>query len=315
MQWEGPISATNTTPGAPPCKQCLPTPAGCVTTPHAAANPCGNCNKNSKCEAPKPINCANAAVDPNDRNHFIYSEGGSFNSYWESFDGGNTVAKNPNHNTGVFFVMIDGNGFIYTATQAGAFVTKDKGKTFSAYHAIMHDKFTNSTMDRVPHDYQNIVPDFRGNNVAFPSDQGLHIPNITEPSWIDDKNQSSYTLINAIGDMHNSISLSALISPSRDGKSRNIISNTWDWDVDISTDDGASWIQWLPEEKSAMWCGEGGHGTSMGKSGHQVTNRVSLILSVDVASRTLAGVHQSEHPITAGWLAHPISGPLSPSLS
>ena len=26
-------------------------------------------------------------------------------------------------------------------------------------------------MDRVPHDYQNIVPDFRGDGIAFPSDQ------------------------------------------------------------------------------------------------------------------------------------------------
>ena len=25
-------------------------------------------------------------------------------------------------------------------------------------------------MDRVPHDYQNIIPDFRGDGIAFPSD-------------------------------------------------------------------------------------------------------------------------------------------------
>jgi len=206
------------------------------------------------------IDCANAAVDPNDRNHFIYSEGGSFNSYWESFDGGKTAFKNPNHNTGVFFVMIDTTGLIYTATQAGAFVTEDKGKTFQPLHAVMHDTFSNSTVDRVPHDYQNIVPEFRGDNVAFPSDQGLHIRN---PN-------GSYDLLNAIGDMTNTIQMSALISPSKDGTSRNIVSNSWDWNVAWSTSDGDEWIEWTKEEKSAMWVGEGGGGTSMGKSGNQV---------------------------------------------
>ena len=148
IRWDGPLAAGPLTPGGNPCKECGDTPAGCVTTPHAA-NHCGDCHRNS-CPAPKPYDCANAAVDPNDRNHFIFSEGGSFNSYWESFDGGMTSTKNPNHNTGVFFVMIDAKGFIYTATQAGAFVTEDKGKTFNPYHAVMHDVFSNSTMDRVP---------------------------------------------------------------------------------------------------------------------------------------------------------------------
>ena len=205
------------------------------------------------------IDCANAAVDPNDRNHFIYSEGGSFNSYWESFDGGKTVTKNPNHDTGVYFVLIDSRGWMYTATQAGAFVTQDKGKTFNAYHAIMHTR-ENRTIDRVPHDFQNIVPEFRGDNVAFPSDQGLHIVN---PN-------GSYTLINAIGDMHNTMSLSALISPSKDGKSRNIVSNIWDWDVAFSVDDGATWSGWQPGEQDPGSCGEGGSGESMGTSGYQV---------------------------------------------
>jgi len=98
--------------------------------------------------------------------------------------------------------------------------------------------------------------------VAFPSDQGLHIRN--------SENNSDYDLINAIGDMTNTIQLSALISPSRDGKSRNIVSNAWDWNVAWSTDDGDNWIEWTKDEKSAMWCGEGGTGTSMGTSGHQV---------------------------------------------
>lgn len=77
-------------------------------------------------------------------------------------------------------------------------------------------------MDRVPHDYQNIIPDFRGDGIAFPSDQGLHIL---------DRSSKNYTLISAIGDLHNTMSLSALISPSKDGKSRNIVSNIWDVSV------------------------------------------------------------------------------------
>ena len=72
--------------------------------------------------------------------------------------------------------------------------------------------------------------------MAFPSDQGLHIRNA--------ENNSDYDLINAIGDMTNTIQLSALISPSRDGKSRNIVSNAWDWNVAWSTDDGDNWIEW-----------------------------------------------------------------------
>ena len=114
--------------------------------------------------------------------------------------------------------MIDGQGWLYTATQAGAFVSEDKGETWNPYHVIMHRR-RGGIMDRVPHDYQNIVPDFRGDGIAFPSDQGLHIVN-----------RSSYDLISAVGDLHNAMSLSALISPSQTTPgSRNIVSNIWDW--------------------------------------------------------------------------------------
>jgi hypothetical protein len=64
------------------------------------------------------IDCANAAVDPNDRDHFLYSKGGEYHVY-ESKDGGQTVAKIGDH--GVYFVMIDNEGSFYTATQDGAF--------------------------------------------------------------------------------------------------------------------------------------------------------------------------------------------------
>ena len=47
--------------------------------------------------------------------------------------------------------------------------------------------------------------------IAFPSDQGLHIV---------DHDSTNHTLTSAVGDLHNAISLSAIISPSADGKSR-----------------------------------------------------------------------------------------------
>ena len=56
-------------------------------------------------------------------------------------------------------------------------------------------------------------------------------------------------------------SLSALISPSLDGKSRNIVSNIWDWDVVASWDDGATWAGWNSTEKSpGLYVNIGGGG-------------------------------------------------------
>jgi len=167
---------------------------------------------------------------------------------------------------GVYFVLIDGQGDYYTATQSGAFVSEDKGKSWDAFHVRItrnpdHEGKPNPDMDRVPHDYQNIIPDFREDGVAFPSDQGLHIV---------DRASKDHTLISACGDLHNSMSLSAIISPSADGKSRNIVSNIWDWDVAASWDDGASWGDWTKDEKNPSSIGEGGGGAAMGTSPHQV---------------------------------------------
>eukprot|EP00947_MAST-08B_sp_MAST-8B-sp1_P001533 g1533.t1 len=199
--------------------------------------------------------CANAAVDPKDRNHFLFSKAGEYRA-WESTDGGKTAHEFTNHDTGVYFVMIDQQGWYYTATQAGAFVSMNGGANWSAYHVFMQ-RADGSVMDRVPHDYQNIEPDFRGGpGVAFPSDQGLHIVD-------GDK----LNLTSAVGDMANCMILSALISPSADGKSRNLVCNIWDWDVVMSRDDGATWTGWNSTEKSPGSCGEGGGGQGMGASG------------------------------------------------
>jgi len=114
-------------------------------------------------------------------------------------------------------------------------------------------------VNRVLHDYQGISTMFRGDSVAFPSDQGLGILDGT-----------SNTLINAVGDMHNNMAMSALISPSKDGKSRNIVVNLWDWNQAFTIDDGATWRGWAKSEAAPYTCGEGGWGFSLGKSGHMI---------------------------------------------
>ena len=218
------------------------------------------------------MTCINAAVDPNDRNHFIYSEP-TTNNNWDSHDGGATVRKmgftgdnsngTSNHNHGTFYVAIDGRGWSYSASMGGAFVSRDNGTSFAALHMVMTPRGNAENasewplINRVNHDYQGISTHFRGDSVAFPSDQGLGI--------VDGYNN---TLINAVGDMHNNMALSALISPSKDGKSRNIVVNLWDWNQAFSIDDGATWRGWATSEAAPYTCGEGGWGFSLGKSGH-----------------------------------------------
>lgn len=217
------------------------------------------------------ITCNNAAVDPNDRNHFIYSDTKTHYN-WDSHDGGITVRKmamTPGHggvsphNHGTFYVAIDGRGWSYCASQGGAYVSRDNGTSFEALHMVITPRGYEENasefplVDRVLHDYQGISTGFRGDGVAFPSDQGLGI--------LDGTNN---TLINAVGDLHNNMAMSALISPSKDGKSRNIVVNLWDWNQAFSIDDGATWRGWATSEAAPYACGEGGWGFSLGKSGH-----------------------------------------------
>jgi len=165
-----------------------------------------------------------------------------------------------------YFVMIDLQGWYFTATQAGAFMSKDRGQTWNALHVIIHTRADSGTagkiIDRVPHDYQRIVPDFRGDQVAFPSDQGLHILNRSAA-------ETDFKLISAVGDMHNTMSLSAILAPNAEG-SRNLIVNIWDWDVSASFNDGATWRGWNATEKSPGSCGEGGGGQGLGASGNMI---------------------------------------------
>lgn len=218
------------------------------------------------------VDCMNAAVDPRDRNHFIYSDPKTkFN--WDSHNGGLTVRKmgytgdksngTSDHNHGTFYVAIDGRGWSYSASQGGAFVSRDNGTTFEALHMVMTPRRHAASpeefplVNRVNHDYQGISTMFRGDSVAFPSDQGLGILNLT-----------SNVLVNAVGNLHNNMALSALISPSKDGKSRNIVVNLWDWNQAFTIDDGATWRGWATSETAPYGCGEGGWGFALGKSGN-----------------------------------------------
>jgi len=203
------------------------------------------------------IKCANVAVDPNDSNYLIYSKAGEYQAY-ESHDAGLTSKIFPANPPGVFYVMIDDSSNLYTATQAGAFVSRDQGKSWSAYHVIVNER-SGGVMDRVAHDYQRIISNFQGKGIAFPSDQGLHI--------VDGK---SPNLTSAVGDLTNCISINLAVSPGETG-SRNLVTTMWDWSAVASWDDGATWPSWdLPTEKDIQNpnIGEGGGTLAFGKSGH-----------------------------------------------
>lgn len=130
------------------------------------------------------MDCANAAVDPNDRNHFLYSRGGAYN-LWESTDGGQSAHQIVNFTSAAYFVVIDARGWFYTATQAGAFRSIDGGASWDAFHVLMHPR-DGRTIDRIPHDYQRIVPDFRGDQIALPSDQVTGPPPRRAPTFAPD---------------------------------------------------------------------------------------------------------------------------------
>jgi hypothetical protein len=70
--------------------------------------------------------------------------------------------------------------------------------------------------------------------------------------------------------MHNSIALSAIISPSKDGKTVNIVANMWDWSPTVSFDGGASWQAAWPNASTMPAAGEGGGGLGMGTSPYQI---------------------------------------------
>jgi len=221
------------------------------------------------------IDCSNVAVDPTDRNHILFSKGGQFHAY-ESRDGGKTVREFTH--SSAFFVMIDSLGWLYTATQSGAFVSTDSGTTWNALHVWFESiSPPGRIIDRIPHDFQRIVPDFRTDQIAIPSDQGLHYVNRTAIT------HGIFNLSIATGDLKNTMALSAILSPSKTNPgSRNLIVNLWDWNVGASWDDGATWAGWASGEASPGYCGEGGGGQGLGASGYAIMfHRSWLTVSSD----------------------------------
>ena len=104
-----------------------------------------------------------------------------------SKDGGKTVSEythvdTRNRQFQTYFVLIDQTGLLYSSTQSGSFVSEDQGLTWNPLHVMIScvelgcgGNRTNPEdreIDRIPHDFQSIVPNFRGGGVALPSDQG-----------------------------------------------------------------------------------------------------------------------------------------------
>jgi len=207
---------------------------------------------------PEPVNCCNVAVDPNDRNHLLFTNASEYQAY-ESKDAGKTSVHLPTPG-GVFFVMIDQKNTFYTSTQAGAFVSYNEGKNWSEYQVVVHPRSGSKTIVRGPHDYQRIIPYFRGDGIAHCSDQGLHIVNGT-----------NVNLTSAVGDMNNAITLGLSVSPGDADGPRKLVVTMWDWSSAGSWDDGKTWASWdLPAEKDVVNpnTGEGGGTTNLGSGGH-----------------------------------------------
>ena len=150
------------------------------------------------------LNCLEVAIDPNNKDHFIYSNISRMGTQmghahaphaqthplhvhpmrtrpactragkqtWESLDGGQTHHNLHNHFP--WHVAIDRRGWLYGAAEAGAHFSTNGGKNWSVYQYTTTRRGTNNTGSRIPQDFQRIITDFAG-RVALVSDQGLFI--------------------------------------------------------------------------------------------------------------------------------------------
>ena len=90
------------------------------------------------------LDCMQAAINPNNADHFIYSNMSSNGKEtWESLDGGKT--HHDLHNHFPYHVAIDRQGWLYSGAEAGAHRSMDGGKTWQNYFGLG---------GRVPMDYQ-----------------------------------------------------------------------------------------------------------------------------------------------------------------
>ena len=206
------------------------------------------------------LSCLQVALDPNNVNHFIYSNISSMGKQtWESLDGGKTHHNLHNHFP--WHVAIDRRGWLYGAAEAGAHFSTDGGKSWKVYQYTTSQRLTNATGSRVPQDFQRIVTDFAG-GAAFVSDQGLFI----QPQG------DSIELIGASGNISNNIAISPAISYG-DGVNRYIVTTAWDWGPLASWDSGAHWPGWNCADCQGRGythggIGEGGFTHAFGKSNH-----------------------------------------------
>lgn len=182
------------------------------------------------------MKCAVVAVDPKDKNHFLYSNATGWQT-WESTDGGST-SRNLHHPTQSYYVAIDGQGWFYTGAEAGAYRSMDGGSSWQPYIVKMVSR-ANYTNDRIPHDYQRISLDFAGDGVAFPSDQGLFI----KPPGNDT------ALISACGNMSNNIAIRLAVSEGDGDGANYLVLTIWDWAPIASWNSGRNW----PATPCAYW--------------------------------------------------------------
>ena len=226
--------------------------------------------------------CAQVAIDPNDPDHFIYSNMSSQGKQtWESLDGGKTSHDLNSHYP--FHVLIDRRGWMYHAAEHSADFSTNGGKNWSSYQMTTTQRLTNATGSRVPMDYQRIVADFAG-GVAFVSDQGLFI----QPA--DD----SVELIGACGNMSTNIAISPSISKG-DGTNRWIVTTAWDWGPLASWDEGAHWPGWnCPDCEGPGYThggiGEGGFTRAFGSSNHVLMVHHSNVLHSSAGGKNFTRV-------------------------
>ena len=247
------------------------------------------------------LSCAIAAIDPTDKTHLLFTNSSGWQVF-ESNDAGKTAhatAKIP----GAFYVAIDRQGWWYTGAEAGAYRSLDKGQSWQPYQLNMTVSDGSGAHDRIPEDYQRIEVDFAGENVAFPSDQGLYIkPPGSDPNT---------TLICANGNMSNNIAIRIAVSEGEGSPDKNyIVMTVWDWAPIASWNSGANWPattcnDWngpgskVQCDKTVGYIGEGGAAYGFGKSNHMV-----MVHYHNIAYSSQGGKFASRFTLPQSAVAH-----------
>ena len=236
------------------------------------------------------LQCLEVGINPNDPDHFIYSNMSSAGKQtWESRDGGKTHHNLHSHYP--WHVAIDRRGWLYHAAEAGAFFSANGGTNWSAYQYTTTQRGTNATGHRIPQDYQRIVTDFAG-GVALVSDQGIFIA----------PDDDSVELIGACGNMSNNIAISPAVSYG-DGKERWIVTTAWDWGPLASWDSGRHWPGWNCADCEGPGythggIGEGGFTAAFGRSNHMLMIHHSNVLHSSRGGKNMTLVHA---PASMPW--------------